>query len=757
MKIFAPHARAYSFVDNMTLTARNVALVAQGHFAMVTFSALCGLSMDEEKTYVWGLTAPLRKGISQLGFPCLQDASELGASMTFGAKIRNRIMKAKGTGMEDKWNKLRRSMAPFLQKLNMLPKVFWPRALHGSPACVFSDQYLLSLRRAATKALNISGAGSNPTLRLSLSGEMKNDPGFYQLSHCVATLRRLMRKSTDLLQMWKTWQEQYHGKTWPGPFTKITLCLNQIGWRVTTPPFVMDHEQHAWNLLTLDDKTLHGLLEDAWCQHVAWHTKHKTMEDLHGMDRYLTTYQVNKLMPLERSLLSALQSGAFVSTSEHSKYDAEKTPFCTICECENDRAHWLLCPRFRHLRADIEDWHADNVELPACALYHLLIPRVQKMVDWRHTLHQLQDCSKVFHVYPPKVQTQHLFTDGTCTMPKHPCLRMAAWGVVCSTTGDVVALGHLHGQTQSIDRAELVAVIAAVQWSQEADIYVWSDSLSTVTTAEYIQEHRYVPISVENQDLWLELWDALLLRDGLVTCFRWVPSHIEQTLADDPFESWAIHWNGVVDDLVSQWNFQRPAAFLQQHEDLARTLDWWCERIQQLSQFYFKVAAMTSSASNMQETLDSEVIEIESDEGGQRAPELLADLLPLTWQVKCRQTPAKVPGIFVESLLQWICAAEQIEQQPFVFSELELVFILIDDDSFLFPFQLDGTVAWTMKRLVDLFHRPTLVTLLRPIQIALQQLEALFPGVFVQTPKASAPELGVHKQFKGLCACIPRL
>ena len=95
--------------------------------------------------------------------------------MTFGAKIRNRIMKAKGTGMEDKWNKLRRSMAPFLQKLNMLPTVFWPRALHGSPACVFSDQYLLSLRRAATKALKISGAGSNPTLRLSLSGEMKND------------------------------------------------------------------------------------------------------------------------------------------------------------------------------------------------------------------------------------------------------------------------------------------------------------------------------------------------------------------------------------------------------------------------------------------------------------------------------------------------------------------------------------------------------------------------------------------------------
>ena len=150
------------------------------------------------------------------------------------------------------------------------------------------------------------------------------------------------------------------------------------------------------------------------------------------------------------------------------------------------------------------------------------------------------------------------------------------------------------------------------------------------------------------------------------------------------------------------------------------------------------------------------MIEIASDDESQRAPELLADLLPLTWQVKCRQTSAKVPGIFVESLLQWICNNQQLEHQQSVFSELESIFMLISDVSLYFPFKLDGTTSWSMRKLADPFHRPTLVTLLRPVHFALQQFETLFSGVFVQTPKSSAPRLGVYMMFIGLCACIPR-
>ena len=201
------------FCWQLTLAAQQATHVIQGYFAM-TYSALLRLSLHDEKTFVWELTTSLRKTLAQLGFPCVFDANELGASMTYGVKIRNRLFKGRGLGMEDKWQRLQRSMAPFSQKITMLPKVCWPKALHGSPACVFSDGHLLKLRRMVTKALQVGGAGSNPLLCLNLSDDLMNDPGFYQLEHCVSTLRRLAQI------------------TWSGAFVEAAEA--HISWQIFT-------------------------------------------------------------------------------------------------------------------------------------------------------------------------------------------------------------------------------------------------------------------------------------------------------------------------------------------------------------------------------------------------------------------------------------------------------------------------------------------------------------------------------------------
>ena len=757
MKIFVPKVQAYSFVDNLTLAAREAQQVIQGYFAMLAYNELFGLSLDDEKTYVWGLTTVLRKTLAQLGFPCMYDASELGASLSYGAKIRNRHLKARGTGMDEKWQKLRRSAAPTLQKFAMLPKVFWPKALHGSPACVIADAYLLALRRAATKALRVNGAGANPMLRLSFSDEMQNDPGFYQIMYTFATLRRIARKSTDLVPMWQVWYKCYEGRQLPGPFTKIQQCLSQLGWRILDPPFVCDHAQRAWNLITVDMKTFRTLMTDAWSQFVASQTRHKTMKDLNGIEYSLVRLASKGITPTERALVAALQSGAFVSASEHARYDVEKLHICPLCQHEDDRAHWLVCPRFQSLRQSIPNWYPDNVMLPMSLTHHLLAPKLKEMTEWHNTLHDLQDCTTQFLFYPPDKEFQHLFTDGACTQLDHSCLSLASWGVLSATSGEPVCLGHLRGITQSIDRAELTAIVAAVHWTTEHDICVWSDSKSNVDTAEQISLHGCIPPQVENYDLWLQLQEALELRQGRRTEFRWVPSHIHVTLAEDPFEEWLFRWNNSVDVLVTNWNHRRDAKLLQQQAALLGKLQWWEERIFQLRTFYFKVAEQQAKPDD--QSLPHEVvleqIEIESDDENMQPADLIADLLPLTWQVKCRQSNGKVPGCFTESILQWFCAAEQLENQPIVVSDLDLVFVFSCDSDFLFPFQLDGSTSWQMRRLADLFQRPTVGMLLRPIQSAMQHLAQLFPEAIVQTPSKPAKEYGVYKQFRGIRAFLP--
>jgi len=102
---------------NQVMLHRDAQLLAGGYFAMLAYNDIFGLTMDDDKTYVCGLTTDLRKAMKQLGFQCFYDASELGASMSYGARI----------GKEDKWQKLKRSGAPTLQKLSMLQKSLGPK------------------------------------------------------------------------------------------------------------------------------------------------------------------------------------------------------------------------------------------------------------------------------------------------------------------------------------------------------------------------------------------------------------------------------------------------------------------------------------------------------------------------------------------------------------------------------------------------------------------------------------------------------
>lgn len=127
--------------------------------------------------------------------------------------------------------------------------------------------------------------------------------------------------------------------------------------------------------MNIDGKTLHFILRDAWFQFVSTCIRNRTMAGLAGMDGYLTMYLVHKLPSLQRALLSALHSGAFMTAMEHAKYDPEKTAFCTLCGCEDDRAHWVQCPRYEQLRQRSIGWPADLSTLPPCTLHHLLVPQ----------------------------------------------------------------------------------------------------------------------------------------------------------------------------------------------------------------------------------------------------------------------------------------------------------------------------------------------------------------------------------------------
>ena len=45
-----------------------------------------------------------------------------------------------------------------------------------------------------------------------------------------------------------------------------------------------------------------------------------------------------------------------MAASSHAKYDKTKTAHCPLCNVADTQSHWLTCPRFAAIRADIPAW-----------------------------------------------------------------------------------------------------------------------------------------------------------------------------------------------------------------------------------------------------------------------------------------------------------------------------------------------------------------------------------------------------------------
>eukprot|EP00438_Fugacium_kawagutii_P012516 Skav208176 [mRNA] locus=scaffold2530:40584:49536:- [translate_table: standard] len=299
--------------------------------------------------------------------------------------------------------------------------------------------------------------------------------------------------------------------------------------------------------------------------------------------------------------------------------------------------------------------------------------------------------------------------------------------------------------------AELTAMISALEWASptEMDLALWSDSHSTVLVADYIQATGTLPPGVSCIDLWSQFQQLMEDRTHLTTWIRWVPGHLDPSLAEDGFEEWLIKWNDLADQTAKQANLQRPAELWSLRERAARRLADWSSRLRQVRQFYFSVAnqAMASSGPDNVEVVTDD----HSDDEWMWLP--WEDHLPIDWHTRCPDDRS-IPSDFLRALIVWVLAAERLGGTVRHMTDLELVFALVQDPSFCFPFQVSGSKTFQMRRPDSLFQKPTLAMFLRPVQSAMTILGEIFSHV-IRVPPGSCPDLGVHMKFSGTSLLIP--
>eukprot|EP00435_Cladocopium_sp_Y103_P054257 s825_g17.t1 len=680
MRAFCPQVRTLSFVDNLALVTTAVDLLVQGLASLVEFFRLWNLAVDQAKSYCWALNTAMRRQLTALPFRQVTSALELGGVLSFTKRQFTGQQHQKFLALESRWLALQHSWAPLRQKLAVLPLTFWASALHGIYGACFGEIHIDKLRSKAIAALRLRRAGANPLLRLSLSSTPTADPGLWRAMYTLRALRRLAQKEPRLLTNWKFFMTHFEGDLMSGPFSQVLVVADQLQWMIQ-PPFVVDHDGFHHHLTHTEADVWDSLVLDAWYQHVARQVQRRpTMSDLTGLDPAAVHALHRSATALDMARLSALHSGCFMSNAQHAKYDLTKTARCLACDVPDDLLHWLVCPRHANIRQEIPKWQ-DRTQHDTTALrMHLLPSRSPFARPWKQALLQLDDLSGTF-LFPSKYQHATCVYRWNSHQDWHS-FDIAAWGSLNATTGLAIAAGPVPGLNQTSARAELFAALSALKWQNrhQVDMTLWVDAKFLSDGIEYIQLHGEAG-DWSHSDLWFLIAEQIqLLTTALVP--RWIPSHLDPTLLECPFEEWAHLWNDRIDRLVARVNHERPSTFLHLWHAARRHFTEVTDRLRQLSAFYGQAAAAPKAHfvdltedvqhfSDMHTTLH----DLYTDE-------FVAHLSTLS-------DTSAVSVSFLVSVLRWLIASFDDDadcDRVYPLSYEELALLLANQPGFQFPF-----------------------------------------------------------------------
>ena len=759
LEVFTPSIRSLSFVDNLLGTVESAYPVAQGLNATRCFCDALGLTLDGAKTYTWSTDSIQRRILRELGLKVTDARRELGGLMSFGPSTRNRALVDRCRALGPVFRRLSRSRAPLHLKLRTLPTKFWSMALHGAAGCLVSEATLQGLRTQTVRALKLQCSGSSPMLRLSLSGVPTADPGFFQLWDCVNTFRRICTKQPGLLDLWQLFASRFQGDLLHGPFSKLLCLLHSIQWRVLFPPFVQDEEGLTHDLLGIPKQVLRVLLMKAWLRLVAYNHKHrKTMYDLDGIDPALVALDWCSLPSLSRTWVSALQSGANMFGDSQSKFDLEKDGLCALCGLPDDAYHRVcVCPRFSAVRAPHSWVVAEWPQLPKALSHHLLPSANPHGPCLRRLLQGLPDYTACFLSAPTVGECQHIFTDGSCSAFGASELSLAAWSVVNSCTGEIIACGPLHGLQQSAPRAELTAVLSAVTWARQHRVQavIWCDAEHVASSLRKLLEGELLDRAWGNQDLWHVLLSQLGDTEPGMLQVQHTPSHLDVNCCESPFEDWLSCWNQHADTVAGLCNLNRPWQFQQVHAQAVAHFQVTAARIRALRSIYCGIAQITYGVAMRAVPTDAEPPEpcdpAEDLPLGQPRILDITECLPVGWQPLLVQHCTDLPSDFILGVCAFFLKLDGCSECAYSMTFLEFLAMFILDGTTPFPVQCGSTGRWKSRSDQTLpFVKHTVDVQLRLIRRALRPFLRRFELSRLQLWRLNRVSLGVPFPCDGI-------
>ena len=535
---------------------------------LVQFADMLELEVDASKSFMWAAHDTDRRQLQDGPVPVLLASKALGAHHNFCRRKGNRGLTDRVVALGSLWSRLRNSFSPLAVKARVLYQLAWPRAFYGISVVHLGRSHYIQLRTGALRGLRSNRIGSSPALHLC-TFNLWCDPEAW----CILQTFREAREVGNIQALQMLLQLCGSGTALVpqnGPAAILLARATRLGWTLLPSGLFSD---------SFGDFDVFGLPWDSLVARVKWawplvlgaeHSHRKSFAGLHlsWLDEVPRT--LAKFSSQDQIYLRCAMDGTLYQDVAKDKSERGHASVCQFCHSQDSFFHRLwCCPAIDDCR-DSFRWKSLLSVLPMSLTCHGWPLRPWAWTKLQHYFNSLGslDC----HAQIPSDgcdSVQDLFVDGTCAWPAEPCLRFSAWCVTkaapnqSSLEHQVVAAGHTGGQHQSAFRAELEAMVVALDLVVKGHFRarIWSDCLSVIRGTRRIFRGLPIKPNKSHADLWCRIADSARVIDvGQVTLVK-VVSHAECHAALDGVEEWAFWQNRLVDEAAASFNKTLPPIF----------------------------------------------------------------------------------------------------------------------------------------------------------------------------------------------------
>ena len=566
MQVFFPLCSPVSFVDDWQVLTCSPTLLEGAVACMQKFADAMDLILDSRKAYAWSICPSGRKLLRNQGFKVVLGGKNLGAHIQMARKHTNAAIHDRIEGMAEVWPRLRLSACRYPSKIRALVASAWPKALHAIAAVQVAEASFHKLRTGAMRGLHADQAGANAWIQMGLIEQAWVDP------QCWAILQtfRCIRECGDDQYIKNTLVGLVNGGDQPPAHSFTTTLLHRIqmlGWSVNSQGLVVD-VFGSFCLFHVCMSELRFRLQWAWQNIVAQQVQHRPgLRDLAGVDSADTRDWLNTLSYDNQELFKKCLNGTHITQDGQKHCQENGSDKCPYCDCTDSRFHrFWVCEHFAAERASVSpDVLSLIVNMPETLSCYGWSLKPWTLQRWFAMLHSIPVPAPV--LLPQVHDDLHLFTDGSCFNQHEVNCRVASWAVVFAEAGgfhgEVIDAGPLPGLIQSAYRAEVFAIMRALQIGRvhQVRVFLWTDCKAVVSRLnKLLRGHTPRPNS-PHADLWREIYDCIHDCGPDRIQITKVAAHQSMEAVQGPLEEWCAFHNHLADSAAVAANRARPGVF----------------------------------------------------------------------------------------------------------------------------------------------------------------------------------------------------